>query len=135
MKMNLTYFIGYPIVRGLARAFFDLKVIGRRKLIEEGPCVYVVNHQSFLDPPMVGQLFERPVYFLARKTLFDHQLMHRLLLLCRVLPLDHDRPDPASIMRVLRMLRAGEPLVIFPVGSRSPGGTIHEAMPGIWPIF
>lgn len=131
MKMNLTYFIGYHIVRGLARAFFDLKVIGRRKLIEEGPCVYVVNHQSFLDPPMVGQLFERPVYFLARKTLFDHPVMHSLLPHCRALPIDQERPDPASIMRVLRLVRSGEPIVIFPEGARTPDGKIHEAMPGI----
>lgn len=129
--MNPIYFLGYQLFYGVARAFFRLKIIHREKLIEEGPCVYVVNHQSFLDPPMVGQLFESPVHFLARKTLFDHPLMHAVLPLCHALPIDQEKPDPGSILKVLRLVRNGGRIVIFPEGARCPDGKIHDAMPGI----
>lgn len=129
--MNPIYFLGYHLAHGLAQSFFRLKLINRQKLIESGPCIYVVNHQSFLDPPMIGQLFETPVHFLARKTLLCNGFMRFALPLCNVIPIDQEQPDPGSILKVLRLVRDGGRIVIFPEGSRSPDGKIHDAMPGI----
>lgn len=131
LSMNPVYYLGYTLFHAAARAFFRTKVIHREKLIEEGPCIYVANHQSFLDPPLVGQLFERPVHFLARKTLFDHPFMKAALPLCHALPIDQQKPDPGSILKVLRLVKGGGSIVIFPEGARCPDGKIHDAMPGI----
>lgn len=129
--MNPIYLLGHTLFRAAAHSFFSLKVLGRENLIEKGPCIYVVNHQSFLDPPMIGQLFERPVHFLARKTLFIHPFMKWALPLCHALPIDQERPDPGSILKVLRLVKNGGSIVIFPEGARCPDGGIHDAMPGI----
>lgn len=129
--MTPVYFIGKALFRAAAHSFFRLNIINYDKLIQEGPCIYVVNHQSFLDPPMVGQLFEEPVHFLARKTLFDNAFMKWALPLCNTLPIDQDKPDPGSILKVLRLLKSGGRIIIFPEGARCPDGKIHEAMPGI----
>lgn len=129
--MNPVYFVGKTLFRAAAHAFFDLSIIHYEKLIQDGPCIYVVNHQSFLDPPMVGQLFENPVHFLARKTLFDPAFMKWALPLCNTLPIDQQKPDPGSILKVLRLLKNGGRIIIFPEGARCPDGQIHEAMPGI----
>lgn len=129
--MNIIYFLVCRFFRGVARAFFDIKVINHEKLIEEGPCIYVANHESFLDPPMLGQLFENEVFFLARKTLMNNKLMELALPHCNVIPIDQDRPDPASIMKLLRLVRSGNRVVVFPEGSRSEDGEMQEAMPGI----
>ncbi len=129
--VNFIYFLGYQLFHGIARACFNLKIINRDKLVEEGPCIYVVNHQSFLDPPLVGQLFETPVHYLARKTLFNSSFMHFVLPYCHALPIDQEKPDPGSILKVLRLVKGGGRIVIFPEGARCPDGQIHEAMPGI----
>ena len=125
----------YLIVRGTAdcffNSFFNLKVIGREKLIEEGPCIIVANHQSFLDPPLVGSLYSNEVFFLARKTLFDAPVLKQVLPYCNTIGIDQTRPDPASIIQVLRTVKSGKRIIIFPEGSRSPDGEIHDAMPGI----
>ena len=131
IKMNPIYFIVITLAKAMAKSLFDIKVINREKLIEHGPCIYVANHQSFLDPPMIGQLFEREIFFLARKTLLDHPVMEFALPYCNVVPIDQERPDPGSILKVLRLVRKGESIVIFPEGSRCEDGKIHEAMPGI----
>ncbi len=130
-KMNPIYFFIITLAKAAAKSLFDVKVINREKLIEEGPCIYVANHQSFLDPPMIGQLFERAVYYLARKTLLDHPIMNFALPYCNVVPIDQERPDPGSILKVLRLVRQGESIIIFPEGSRCEDGVIHDAMPGI----
>lgn len=129
--MNPIYFLGHSLLRAAFQSFFDLKIIGYDKLIQDGPCIYVANHQSFLDPPLMGQLFEEPVHFLARKTLFDPAFMKQVLPKCHALPIDQERPDPGSILKVLRLVKDGGRIVIFPEGSRTPDGNIHDAMPGI----
>ena len=125
----------YHFVRGTAscffNSFFNLKVLGREKLVEEGPCIIVANHQSFLDPPLVGSLYRNEVFFLARKTLFDAPGLKQALPYCNTIPVDQTRPDPASIIQVLRTVKNGGRIVIFPEGSRCPDGQIHDAMPGI----
>ncbi len=130
-KMNPIYFFVITMAKAAAKSLFDVKVINREKLIEHGPCIYVANHQSFLDPPMIGQLFERQVYYFARKTLLNHPVMNFALPYCNVVPIDQERPDPGSILKVLRLVRQGESIVIFPEGSRCEDGQIHDAMPGI----
>lgn len=130
--MNPIYFLILRIVQGVAQSFFKLKVINREKLIEEGACIYVMNHQSFLDPPMIGQLFASTnVHFLARKTLFDNAFLGTILPYCNVVPIDQEQPDPGSILRVLRLVKGGGRIIIFPEGSRCPDNQIHDAMPGI----
>lgn len=130
--INPFYFLILRLTQGVAQAFFKLKVINREKLIEDGACIYVMNHQSFLDPPMIGQLFSRTgINFLARKTLFDIPFLRRILPFCNVIPIDQEQPDPSSILRVLRLVKGGGRIIIFPEGSRCPDNQIHDAMPGI----
>ena len=129
--MNPVYFIAHSVFRAAAQSLFRLQIINYENLIQDGPCIYVVNHQSFLDPPIVGQMFEKPIHYLARKTLFDSAFMNFALPLCHTLPIDQEQPDPGSILKVLRLVKSGGRIIIFPEGSRSPDGQIHEAMPGI----
>lgn len=132
LSMNPVYLLGYTLFKGMGKTLFHLKLINREKLIDNGTsCIYVCNHQSFLDPPLLSSIFENPVHFLARKTLFDHWFMKWALPLCNALPIDQKRPDPGSILKVLRHVRAGGSIVIFPEGARCPDGEIHDAMPGI----
>lgn len=128
---NPIYHITRTLLRSALYSFFPIKVLHREKLIEEGPAVIVANHQSFLDPPLVGTLYHNPIYFLARKTLFDPPFMKQFMPFSNSIPVNQERPDPASILQVLRTVRNGNRLLLFPEGSRCPDNQIHEAMPGI----
>ncbi len=128
---NPIYHTARTVLRSALHAFFPLKILNQEKLIEEGPCVIVANHQSFLDPPLVATLYRNPIYFLARKTLFDPPFMKQFMPYSQSIPVDQNRPDPASILQVIRTVRNGNRLLIFPEGSRCPDNQIHDAMPGI----
>ena len=129
--MNPVYFIGQSLTHAIYESLFSLRIIGYERLIQEGPCIIVANHQSFLDPPLIGGIYETPVHFLARKTLFDPVFMKYTLPLCQAIPIDQTKPDPGGILKVMRLLKEGGRIVIFPEGARSPDGEIHRAMPGI----
>ncbi len=131
LNCDLRYFLIISLTRAVLKSCFNVRVINRDKLFEDGPCIYVANHQSFLDPPVIGQIFEEEIHFLARKTLFDNPILNAIFPRSHVLPIDQERPDPASILRVLRTVKEGGRILIFPEGSRTPDGEIHDAMPGI----
>ncbi len=129
--MHPVYFIVITLARAVAKALFDVKIINHEKLIQDGPCIYVANHQSFLDPPLLATLFDGETNFLARKSLMNNAVMNFALPHLNVIPIDQERPDPGSILKVLRLVRSGQPIIIFPEGSRCEDGKMHEAMPGI----
>ena len=128
---SLFYIAVQSIARGFLKGCFPITIINREKLIEEGPAVIVCNHQSFLDPPLVGCLYTNAIHFLARKSLMDNAILRAAFPYCNVIPIDQTRPDPAGIMSFIRHVRSGNRVLIFPEGSRCDDGQIHDAQPGI----
>ena len=98
--MNSFYWVFYTLFKSISKAFFSWKVVNREKLIEDGPVLIVSNHQSFLDPPMLGISYEDGIYFFARKTLF-RGIFKWALPLCLAIPIDQENPDAASLKHVI----------------------------------
>lgn len=128
--MNTFYWFFYTLIKSLARAVFSWKVVHREKLIEEGPVLIVSNHQSFLDPPMLGICYEEGIYFFARKTLFAGMFKWALPL-CQAIPIDQENPDAASLKHIIRLLKSGKRVLVFPEGTRTHDGKIHDGMGGV----
>jgi 1-acyl-sn-glycerol-3-phosphate acyltransferase len=72
----------------------------------------------------------REVHYLARKTLFKHPLMDKFLHSVNVIPIDQERPDMTGLRRVIKLLQAGEVVVLYPEGARSWDGTLQPGLPG-----
>lgn len=108
---------------------FHARVEGRENL-PAGGFVAVCNHVSFFDPTTAGWALNREVYYLARKSLFNSPVMAKFLPSVNVLPIDQERPDMTGLRRVIKYLKAGEVVVLFPEGARSWDGTVQPGMPG-----
>lgn len=129
---------GHPVIYWLAhtgsrlagRLIFRQRIRHREYLPEAGGALIVANHVSFLDPALVGACFRNPIHYLARKTLFKG-FLGWLLPRIQVLPVDLGKGDLASMKRILRLLKEGNRVLIFPEGTRSPDGTLQEAEAGI----
>ncbi len=129
--MNLSYRIGHTIFRAVARSFYDFRVIGEENLKLAGPALIVANHVSFLDPPFIGQAFDEPLYFFARKSLFDHPMAGKLLRSWQTIPVDKDKPDASSLKSTIRLLKSGKKILMFPEGTRSLDGKPQKAEAGV----
>lgn len=130
-SVNLSYRIGHSLFRSLARNFYDFRIIGAEHLKVEGAALIVANHVSFLDPPFIGQAFDEPLYFFARKTLFDHPLAGKVLRSWQTIPIDRDKPDASSLKATIRLLKSGKKVLMFPEGTRSPDGKPQDAEAGV----
>lgn len=129
--MNFSYRIGHTIFRAVARSFYDFRVTGEENLHQAGAALIVANHVSFLDPPFIGQAFDEPLYFFARKTLFNHPLVGKLLRSWQTIPIDQDKPDASSLKQTIRLLKSGKKVLMFPEGTRSLDGQLQKAEAGV----
>lgn len=128
--MSPVYRIGHSLFRRLAGGLFYYEVLGRDNLIEEGGCLVASNHVSYLDPPLVGIAFDNEIHYLARKTLF-RGFGGWLYPRWNSIPVDQDNPEVKTIKTVIRLLRQGERVVVFPEGQRSWDGALQSGQPGV----
>ncbi len=128
--MRWVYWLGWMSFGAAFRGLFGLKIIGEENLISEGPVLVASNHQSFLDPPLIGNLYNTEMVFLARKTLFVG-FFKWLYTQWNAIPVDQDRPDMGSLKTIIRKLKEGERVLVFPEGERTLDGSIGPAAPGI----
>ena len=129
--MNPWYFTVYHLTRLIARVFFRFRVLHRERMIQEGPVILAMNHESYLDPPFAGSACNRAIYFLARKTLLDIPVLGWVLPRLNVIPVDQEGGDRSALRAVLRILRANHCALVFPEGSRTLDGNLKPPLPGI----
>jgi 1-acyl-sn-glycerol-3-phosphate acyltransferase len=130
--LNPYYWVGYHLTKILGRIFFRLRVIHRERMLNHGPVILAANHQSFADPPLVGSVSDRAVYFLARRSLLKGWFMGWILPKLNVIPVDSETGrDRTALKALIRILRAGQGTVIFPEGQRTPDGKLQPAQPGL----
>ena len=128
--MKWIYWLGWMAFGAAFRSLFGLRIIGEENLITEGPVLVASNHQSFLDPPLIGNLYKDEMVYLARKTLFVG-IGRWLYKKWNAIPVDQDRPDMASLKTIIRKLKEGHRVLVFPEGERTHTGKLGEAAPGI----
>ncbi len=128
--MKWSYWLGYILFQSAARALFGMRVIGRENLVTEGPVLLAANHESFLDPPLIGLIYPDEVRFLARKSLFKG-LFGPVIRGWNAVPIDQDRPDIAGLKGIIKRLRQGEKVLVFPEGQRTVDGELAQGQPGI----
>jgi 1-acyl-sn-glycerol-3-phosphate acyltransferase len=133
--MKPLYWFCYTLSGAIARIAFQYRAYGQENIIEEGPAIMAANHQSYLDPPLVGITCRNELHFLARKTLFEKKLLGPLISRVNALPVDLSRGDLTAFRAVVKLLKEGHRTVIFPEGTRSLNGEIQQARPGIGMII
>lgn len=125
---------GYKSVRFVCRmatiAGLGLRCRGRDRLDAMQGALICSNHQSFLDPIVIGCAFDRRINYLARESLFRFPLGN-LLRFLDAIPLDRDGLGLSGMKETLRRLRGGEPVLVFPEGTRSETGELGPLQPGI----
>src|ERR687891_1176147 len=129
--MNFYYWVGYHLSRLAGRLLFRFRVIHRERMIQNGPVILAMNHQSYLDPPLAGTTCDRAIYFLARKTLMDVPLLGWLLPKLNVIPVNQEGIDRSALKILIRVLKSGNAALVFPEGSRTLDGNLQPAEPGL----
>lgn len=118
------------------KTLYRLRCQGRRLVPARGPIVYVANHQSLYDPPIVGCLVgDRPFASLAKSGLFRFAPFACLIRTLGAIPLRLGRGDAGAVRSAIDQIRRGGCVLIFPEGGRSWDGSVQTFKPGILTIL
>lgn len=112
------------------RVWLGFRAVGYERLEKEEGALLLANHQSFLDPLVIGLPLQRPVSFLARHSLFHVPVIGWILTNTHVMSINQQAPGANSIRDTIQRLHGGWLVGIFPEGTRSPTGVIGEIKPG-----
>lgn len=119
--------------RAMAAAKLGLRLVGvrvdvrgRENFDPAKTYIYMFNHVSNLDPPLVIPLVPRRTSVLLKKELMKIPILSRAMTMARFVPVDRSNRDAAiaSIEKAVHVLRDGIPISIFPEGTRSRDGKL-----------
>lgn len=128
--MKIVYWIGYTFFKSAGKAFFNRRIINEHKLVKDGGVLMCANHESFLDPPLIGISYPMNVTYLARKTLFKG-FFKWLYTQWDAIPIDQDNPDMTGLKNIIKALKTGKKVVMFPEGERTLHGGLNPGLPGV----
>jgi 1-acyl-sn-glycerol-3-phosphate acyltransferase len=127
----MLYTILKSICVPLMRWWLGLEVRGAEHVPAAGAVLVVSNHQSVLDPPLIGGSTSRTLHFMAKVELFGVPGFGWLIRNLNAHPVRREGSDPKALKTAARLLEEGEALLAFPEGTRSRDGSLGEGKPGI----
>jgi glycerol-3-phosphate dehydrogenase (NAD(P)+) len=111
--------------------YLRMQRIGREHLPKSGPLLLASNHRSFLDPFVIGTLVRRPVYYMAKRELFEKRWQAWILNGLGAFPVDRGAGDGAALETARAILARGDVVVVFPEGTRVRRGPLGMPRRGI----
>jgi len=119
----------------LIHTVYRVRKEGLGNVPEEGGCIIVANHVSYVDAIVIAACVRRPIRFIMDHRIFQVPVLNWLFRTMQAIPVASSREDPAlkeaAFAEAAKALRAGEIVGIFPEGTLTPDGELARFRPGI----
>lgn len=103
------------------RAVFRIHVTDPENMLRDQGCLLCANHTSMLDVLILSAGLDCQIRYMAKKELFSIPLLKQLITALGAYPVNRGGADVSSIKRTIALLGEGQPVGIFPQGTRHPG--------------
>ncbi len=126
-KVDVLYWLGSRIAfAGVRVAGVKTNVVGLDRFDPAATYIFMSNHVSNLDPPILVPLIPRRTSVLVKKELFRVPILGRAMRLASLVPVDRSNRDAAiaSLRAAAEVLAKGIPMTIFVEGTRSFDGRL-----------
>jgi 1-acyl-sn-glycerol-3-phosphate acyltransferase len=123
----------------LIHTFYRVDKQGLERVPEEGPCVIVCNHVSYVDAVVIAACVRRPIRFVMDHRIYAVPLLHFIFRTMRAIPIASAKEDAAlkerAFIEAADALKAGEIVCIFPEGKITDTGELNRFRPGLQRIL
>ncbi len=127
------------IIWMLIHTFYRVDKEGLDNIPDEGPCVLVCNHVSFVDALVIGGCIQRPVRFVMDHRIFKIPVLNFVFRTAGTIPIASAKEDAVMLEkayeRIDAYLKDGEVVCIFPEGRITDNGDLYPFKKGITRII
>ena len=109
------------VLVGLSRLYFPGTVTGRENLPATGAFIVAPVHRSYVDWLIVARITKRRLRYIVKEEVWKSKTIGRLLEMLGAFPVNRSGADREALERCRSVLAGGEPLVMFPEGTRGSG--------------
>ena len=127
---RLFYRVLHAVVLTPFKLIFRVKIQGREKVPRSGAFVVAPSHRSLMDIFFTAYITRRRIRFMAKQELFEKRFLAWLLAAGGGFPVDRGSADRAALRAAQQALEGGEPVAIFPEGTRNHGPEIGALFDG-----
>jgi 1-acyl-sn-glycerol-3-phosphate acyltransferase len=125
------YRFARTIVVALCRVLFRVRVVGTEHVPPAGAYIIAPTHRSNLDTPFTAFVTKRRVRFMAKQEMFQHPLSAKFFTALGGVPVERGSPNARAALKATRAaLTAGEPVAMFPEGTRRHGREVDDLFDG-----
>ncbi len=118
----------------LCKLIIRLRVHGRENL-PDGPFILSAVHRSFIDTPIVGVITGKRLRFMGKESLWKSKPVGAFLTFFGGFPVERSGADRTALRAAEDVLALGEPLVMFPEGTRQEGPRLDREQMQDGPAF
>ncbi len=122
--------LGHCNFNKLFKTYWKYPVRGKENFPEYGGALVISNHQSELDPFLVGSAVHRKVQWLSKAENFKIPIFKSFITPFGTIPLKRGQKDEEALQNVRNVLEGGGCVGMFPEGTRSSDGTLGEFRSG-----
>lgn len=116
------------LLKYICRIVFRVEVTGIANLPKQKKLLIIANHESFLDGLLLGLFLPIRVTFVVHTSVLNNWLFRQILHLTPYLAIDP--ASPLAMKKVIKLLDAGQPVVIFPEGRITLTGSLMKVYDG-----
>ena len=131
MKPDLLFYrVARSVLVGFCRLWLRMSFEGLDNVPAEGPFVLAPVHRSFLDTFIAAGVTRRRLRFMGKDSLWKHRAPGAILSALGGFPVHRGTADREALRRCIEVIEGGEPVVIFPEGTRRSGPSVQPLFEG-----
>lgn len=119
------------LVHGLSKLLWRIQVVHPERVPASGACVLAPSHRSYLDTPFLACVTRRRIRFMGKAELWKYGWSGKFLTALGGFPVDRAGADRAALRAAQAALEGGEPLGMFPEGTRRSGPVVEDLHNGV----
>lgn len=117
------------LVVGFCKTFWRLRVEGADR-VPDGPFILSPVHRSNIDTPLVAAVTRRPLRYMGKDAMWKYGWSAWFFTSLGGFPVHRGTADREALKKCIAVLEGGEPLVLFPEGTRQTGPVVDEVFDG-----
>lgn len=118
------------IVVGICRSYLRLRVVGLENVPKDGAFVFAPTHRSTIDIPVASAATRRRMRFMGKDSIWKFKPIGKIMTGLGAFPVTRGSADLEALKRCIAVLKSGEPLVMFPEGTRHFGPEVQPLFDG-----